>query len=176
MLLFTLSACSAPGVNSGDRRENINNMRQQVLSDLYELKPAVKSYVNSAPGYAVFSNFNVNVILASVGSGYGMVVNNNSGSKTYMKMAEVGVGFGMGVKDFRVVFVFDNRAVMARFIDIGLSVGVQADAAAKADDKGAAIAQEAVLDGIKVYQLTENGLALQATIKGTKFWRDNELN
>ena len=35
---------------------------------------------------------------------------------------------------------------------------------------------ELLLDGIRVYQLTESGLALQATIQGTKYWKDPELN
>lgn len=34
----------------------------------------------------------------------------------------------------------------------------------------------AVAPGLRVYQLTENGLALQATVHGTKFWRDAFVN
>jgi hypothetical protein len=33
-----------------------------------------------------------------------------------------------------------------------------------------------VAPGIKLYQLTQQGLALQATIQGTKFWKDDELS
>jgi len=55
-------------------------------------------------------------------------------------------------------------------------LGVNADAAAKASEKGAAVGGEATFDNITVYQLTESGLALQATVKGTKFWQDSELN
>jgi len=29
---------------------------------------------------------------------------------------------------------------------------------------------------VTIYQFTETGLALQATIKGTKFWLDDKLN
>jgi hypothetical protein len=32
------------------------------------------------------------------------------------------------------------------------------------------------MDGIKVYQLTESGIALQATVQGTKFYKDPNLN
>jgi hypothetical protein len=32
------------------------------------------------------------------------------------------------------------------------------------------------VDNIIIYQLTETGLALQATIKGTKYWQDGSLN
>ncbi len=33
-----------------------------------------------------------------------------------------------------------------------------------------------VAPGIRLYQITQMGLALQATIQGTKFWKDDELN
>lgn len=65
---------------------------------------------------------------------------------------------------------------MQGFVTHGWEVGGHADAAAKAGDKGGALAGEILLDGVTVYQLTENGLALQATVKGTKYWRDSELN
>ena len=61
-------------------------------------------------------------------------------------------------------------------MDFGVSVGGQADAAAKAGDLGAAVSGEAVLDNVTVYQLTQSGLALQATVKGTRYWRDEDLN
>ena len=33
-----------------------------------------------------------------------------------------------------------------------------------------------VAPGIRLYQMTEKGLALQATIQGTKYWQDDVLN
>lgn len=61
-------------------------------------------------------------------------------------------------------------------INSGWEFGGHADAAAKASDKGAAVGGEALLDGITIYQLTQSGLALQATVKGTKYWQDDELD
>jgi hypothetical protein len=29
---------------------------------------------------------------------------------------------------------------------------------------------------MEIYELTESGLALQATIQGTKYWKDKDLN
>ena len=53
----------------------------------------------------------------------------------------------------------------------------QADAAAKYDESGGAVgAAETVAPGVRLYKLTQNGLALQATIQGTKYWKDEELN
>jgi lipid-binding SYLF domain-containing protein len=93
-----------------------------------------------------------------------------------MKMGEVGLGLGLGLKDFRAVFIFHDQATMKRFVESGWEFGGHADAAAKASDMGAAVGGEALLDNITIYQLTESGLALQATIKGTKYWQDSALN
>lgn len=151
-------------------------MKEGVLQDLYAIKPSVKAQIAAAPGYAVFSNANISVIFASFSGGYGVVKNNHTGKHTYMNMGEVGVGLGAGVKDFRVVFVFHKEDSMQRFVEQGWAFGGQADAAAKAGDKGAAVGGEAMFDNVTVYQLTESGLALQATLKGTKYWKDAELN
>ena len=83
---------------------------------------------------------------------------------------------GIGAKDFRVVFVFHSDDSLKRFVDDGWAFGAQADAAAKADDKGGALGGEVTVDNITIYQLTETGLALQVTVKGTKYWKDGSLN
>ena len=176
LLLIILHGCSAPGATSGEQKATINSMHQQVLADIYKLNPSVRKKVNAASGYAVFSNVNINLIIVSAGTGYGVSINNATGKKTYMKMGEVGIGFGAGVKDFRALFIFKSKSVMNRFIESGWQVGAHADAAAKAGDKGGAIGGEALADGIIIYQLTETGLALQATVKGTKYWTDDSLN
>ena len=176
-LALSIGGCVTPEhKTSAQKRQAILVMKNEVLSDIYRLKPDVRSQISKAPGYAVFSNVNINIILASFGGGYGVVKNNRTGKQTFMKMGEVGLGFGAGVKDFRLVFIFHNTNTMKRFVDHGWAFGAQADAAAKASDKGAAVGGEVTVDNITIYQLTESGLALQATVKGTKYWKDNSLN
>ncbi|MFT6034138.1 MAG: lipid-binding SYLF domain-containing protein [Arenicella sp.] len=180
ILLFCIAAvtgCATTGNGSASEKRLIaDQMHEEVLNELYLLKPDVRSQIASASGYGVFNNVNVNLLIASFGGGYGVVKDNRGGGTTYMNMAEVGVGLGAGVKDFRAVFVFHNGNTLKSFVENGWTFGAQADAAAKASDKGAAVAGEAVVNGISIYQLTKSGLALQATVKGTKFWRDSEMN
>ncbi|MBB5210713.1 hypothetical protein [Microbulbifer hydrolyticus] len=173
--LLMIGGCAAPGQTRDEQRQNIRQTEREVLNALYQLKPDLRNDVARAPGYAVFSNVNVNLLLASASTGYGVAVS-KSGERTYMKMGEVGVGLGLGIKDFRALFVFDSPEVMERFVERGWSFGGHADAAAKAQDKGVAVGGEVVVDGMRVYQLTESGIALQATLKGTKYWKDSELN
>jgi len=175
--LSSIFGCATmSGSTPAQKRQSVMDMKNEVLTELFKLKPDTRSQVTSAPGYAVFSNVNVNIIFASFGGGYGLVKNNANGKITYMKMGEVGLGLGAGIKDFRAVFVFHNQSALKRFIKDGWAFGAQADAAAKANNKGGAIGVEAIVDKVTVYQLTKSGLALQATLKGTKYWHDDELN
>jgi len=176
-MVLVLSGCATTGATTaGQKRQAILSMKQEVLSDLYKAHPGARSKIAKAPGYAVFSNANINVVLASFSGGEGVVKNNATGKHTFMRMGEVGIGFGLGVKDFRVVFIFHDHDTMQNFITSGWEVGAHADAAAKAGKKGGAVGGEILLDGVSIYQLTESGLALQATVKGTKYWRTSELN
>ena len=177
LVVLVFNGCVTTGATTDDqKREAILKMKQEVLTDLYKVHPGARAKIASAPGYAVFSNANVNVVLASFSGGEGVVKNNATGKHIYMKMGEIGIGFGLGVKDFRAVFVFHDHETMQDFVTHGWEVGAHADAAAKAGEKGGAVGGEILLDGITIYQLTESGLALQATIKGTKYWKDTKLN
>ena len=177
VLSFTLVACASMGSGSkAEKQQGILKMKSDVLTQLFANKPDTRAQINSAPGYAVFSNANINLFLVSAGTGYGVVKNMGTRQHTYMNMAEGGVGVGLGAKDYRIVMVFHTADAMTHFINNGWSFGGNADAAAKAADKGASIEGEAYYGDVTVYTFTESGLALQATVKGTKFWKDNELN
>jgi len=160
-----------------NKRENIQKMRAEVLKQLHQEKPSTRSEIKNAVGYAVFSNIGVNVIFVSAGGGSGVVHNNRSGKDTYMKMGSAGVGIGWGVKDFRGIFVFHTPTALNRFIDFGWDFAGQADAAVKSGDKGVeGNVAGTVVNGVSLYQITQNGLALQATLQGTKYWVDKKLN
>jgi len=180
LILLTLSivsGCATSGSKPvSEKRASVLKMRQEVLTEFFEKKPAVRNQVATEPGYAVFSNANINLLIASFGAGYGVVHNNRTRQDTYMNMSEVGLGLGAGIKDFRVLFVFHSEDALNYFINKGWTLGAQADATAKASDKGGEVNAEAIFSNISVYQLTKAGLALQATVKGTKFWKNKKLN
>lgn len=161
----------------GDARAEIQTMRATTLERLYKVHPAARADVQKAAGYAVFSNVGINLILLSAAGGSGVAHDNRSGKDTYMKMVSGGFGIGLGVKDFRGVFVFSTTEKLNQFTNSGWEASAQADAAAKAGNKGGAAAGAiTVAPGVNLYQLTENGLALQATIQGTKYFKNDDLN
>lgn len=183
LVVGALAGCRAMDGASGDtaaeQKSTVQTEQAAALNELYAARPETREKVKNAAGYGYFSNVNVNVFLMSTENGYGVVHNNTTGKDTYMKMAGAGVGVGMGVKDYRVVFIFTDPNVMRRFVESGWDFGGQADAGAKVNDQGAAAGGAATVGsvaGMEIYQFTKNGVALQATVQGTKYWRDDKLN
>ncbi|MBI2813353.1 MAG: hypothetical protein HYX71_03630 [Opitutae bacterium] len=183
LLLLSALVGAAPAARAkgtpDQQRASIRQTRDDVLAELYKLKPEARAKIKQAAGYAVFSNVGVNLILASFAGGHGLVVEKGlvKDTETYMKMGSAGLGLGLGVKDFRAVFVFDSKDRLRDFVDKGWDFSGQADAAAKSNEKGGAVATAGnITEGVAVYQITKNGLALQATLQGTKYWKDKSLN
>jgi lipid-binding SYLF domain-containing protein len=159
------------------KKEKTRKMAVQTLQDLFKLQPSAQAAISKSAGYAVFNNMGANVLLLSTARGSGIAVQSKTKQETFMKMISAGAGLGMGVKDYRVIFVFDNDKAFSRFLNSGWSGSGQADAAAKAGKSGGAYSGAVQVEpGVWVYQITKNGLALQLTLQGTKYYKDNDLN
>lgn len=178
LLTTPLSSYALFGEDSpAEQRAELQDARSAALKKLYAEKPQAKSMLASAKGYAVFSSIGINVLLVSTERGGGILRDNRSGKDTYMKMFSAGGGIGMGVKDFSVIFVFHTEEALREFQTEGWDFAGKAEAGAESGDKGAGTEQAiTVVPGTTIYQLTDAGVALQATLQGTKFWADEDLN
>jgi len=167
----------APDPEKDKERTEVRKMAQDTLNRLYKAQPSAQAAVKKSAGYAVFSNTGVKILLAGSGKGQGVAVNSKTRKETFMRMLELQAGLGVGVKKFQVVFVFDNENAFNSFVNSGWEFGGQTTAAAKAGDKGADLTgATSVSEGVWMYQLTDKGLALEITGKGTKYSKDDDLN
>ena len=176
--MVSLTGALAAGKASPDeQREKIRKMAASTLTDLYKLQPGSEAAIRKSAGYAVFNNMGTNVLLLSTARGAGLAVNTKTRQDTFMKMISAGAGIGMGVKEYRAIFVFETEQAFAKFLDSGWAGSGQADAAAKSGKSGGAYSGAGmVAPGVWVYQITKKGLALQVTLQGTKYSKDTELN
>jgi lipid-binding SYLF domain-containing protein len=159
------------------KQAEVRKTVNETLNRLYKLQPTSKTAIEKAAGYAVFSNFGMKIFVAGSGSGKGMAVNNASKKETFMKMIELQAGLGFGVKKFRLVWVFQTEAALNGFINSGWELGSQATASAQYDAKGGGVAGAvAISKDVWLYQLTDDGLAAELTAKGTKYYKDDDLN
>ena len=150
VIMTGLAGCGPRGnMTIAERQQVIIDMEKETLARLYREAPETKDKIKNAVGYGTFSNANVNLILVSAGGGYGSVVDNSTGKRTYMKMALGGVGIGLGAKDYRVVMIFRDKTTLAKFLDSGWDFGAHADAAAKAGETGGELSGEGdIISGI----------------------------
>ena len=175
--LFSGASVWAKETTKVQKQAEVRKTANETLNRLYKLQPASKAAIEKAEGYAVFSNFGMKILVAGSGSGKGIAVNNTSKKETFMKMIEIQAGLGFGVKKFRLVWVFQTEAALNGFINSGWELGSQATAAAQYDAKGAGLAGAvAISKDVWLYQLTDDGLALELTAKGTKYYKDDDLN
>jgi lipid-binding SYLF domain-containing protein len=178
---MVLTLVCALAANASDdkakQQKQIQTATQDTLQRLYKAEPKTKAVIRHAYGYAVFSDLGVKILFDGTGNGKGVAVNNRTKHQTYMKMIELQAGLGVGVDKFRVVFVFDNQTAFDSFVNSGWEFGGQSTVAAKAGDKGGAMAGAvAVSDGVWMYQLPDTGLAVDISATGTKYYKDDDLN
>jgi lipid-binding SYLF domain-containing protein len=160
-----------------EERAEIRETSAKVLERLYEIEPGAREAIAEAAGYAVFSNFGTKILVVGGGAGKGLAVDRKTGAATFMKMVELQTGLGFGVKKFQLVWVFATKSALDGFVDSGWEFGGQVTAAAQYEGEGAATQGAlSVSPGVWLYQLTEDGLALELTVKGTKYYRDDDLN
>ena len=171
------SGAAVQAASKEAQRAEVRKVAGQTLQRLYSLQPAAKGVIDKSAGYATFSNFGMKILVAGGGKGEGVAVNNKTKQETFMKMVEVQAGLGLGIKKFRLVWVFETQSAFDNFVNSGWELGGQATAAAQMSGQGAwAAGAMSVSPGIWLYQLTDNGLALELTAKGTKYYKDGALN
>lgn len=175
-LLFATGVASA-APDAEEQRKDIRFASKETLTNLYKVQPSARKVVESAAGYAVFSNFGMKILFAGGGTGHGIAVDQLTKKETFMKMVEVQAGLGMGIKKFKAVFVFQRKEALEAFIKSGWEATAQTTMAAIDGDKGLALQGAiSVSPGVWVYQITDQGLVLDATLKGTKYYKNDELN
>jgi lipid-binding SYLF domain-containing protein len=173
---------------SDEKRKKIDAVAEETMAKLFEVNPEAKDLYDTAYGWAVFDSRQTK-LLVSGGGGVGVAVEPTAGKRTYMRTASIGVGIGLGIQFYQVVFLFETAEVMRNFVENGWEVGGGANAVA--GDEGTnlhvtatdtdqiaagANASAGYADGIAVFQFTEKGYMLQADISGTKYWKDKKLN
>jgi len=180
VLFASFLACSgAPPSKSqvDQQRTMIRDMADQTLAQLYKQYPAARAAVETAAGYAVFSDFGMKFLFLGGAGGHGEAVDDATKKVTYMKMVELQPGFGFGAQNFRIVFIFATPQAFNQFVTSGWEFGANAMAAAKTSTQGAGAQMGAtVAPGVTMYQLSEQGAIVGISITGAKYYKNDQLN
>ena len=169
--LLVVSASTAWADKKSEKRKNIDEVAQEVMSELFEASSDAKDLSKKSYGHAVFSNLKVAVGISG-GGGSGVAVT-KSGDRTYMKMGTAGVGLGLGGQSYQVVFLFDTEKALKLFIEKGWHADATASAVVWNNGKNA---DATFNQGLAVFQVTNKGLMAAVDISGTKYWKSKKLN
>ena len=152
-------------------------MSNEVLQRLYKAQPSSRKAIADSKGYATFSSGIRPSALSVVDSARAWPVAKPSGKQTYMRYVEGSAGFGLGIKKYDLIFVFLTDKARSDFVDKGWEYSGQATAAAKKGSSGKALeGAVSVSPGVWLYQNTSSGLVAEVGIKGTKYYKDKNLN
>jgi len=175
--LFVTGCASPRGKSIAQKRDYVEHMRETTLQLAEAKEPAVAARAKNAAGYGVFSNIGFALIFGGGGNGYGVVVDNKTGEKTYMRMLRASGGLGIGVKEFKVIVTFHDRETLDKFVSKGWEFGGEASAAATTGEKGGeARTVGSMSHGIDVYEMTDRGVYIRAALQATKVYPDKKLN
>jgi lipid-binding SYLF domain-containing protein len=176
IILPTISALSAEeswkSLKRESKRMKIDETAQEALNTLFASNPKAENLYQMSYGWAVFDNLKL-AFGFSGGGGNGVAKARESGEKAYMQMGTAGIGVGLGINKYQVVFLFQDSRTFQNFVENGW----QADATASAvAGQTGAEAKTDFSNGIAVYQITDKGLMALADIAGTKYWKNKKLN
>ena len=141
-----------------EQRRQVDQLSAKVLEKLYETYPHAQRVIEECYAYATLSNSDVEVLFVGSSHGRGLAYNNQTGEKVYMRMEELSAGLGLGAKEYNLIFLINTRDAWENFI------------------AGTIEGAEYVAPGVWVFQMTTKGLEVEATLKGTKIYKDKKLN
>jgi lipid-binding SYLF domain-containing protein len=172
-----LAAGTAQAASPDEQRAEIRSNAMNTLNQLYAAQPSARQAVQKAAGYAVFSEIDTKILFAGGGGGKGIVVDTISDQETFMLMATLQAGYGMGVSKIHLVWVFQNEADVKNFIANGYMLGADVNLQVNPGTNGGVYdGAVQVQPGVWLYQLSDAGLALDLTVEGTKYFKDPDLN
>ncbi|HAK72577.1 MAG TPA: hypothetical protein DCP36_01515 [Sporomusaceae bacterium] len=177
LLMMSMMAAVVSAASVEEKRQAIRNTTNETLNEIYNVQPKARDVVANAAGYAAFSITDVKLGFLGGGGGKGMAVNNSTGQESFMKTGAVQIGLGLGVKKYKVLFVFKTEKALADFADSGWELGGQATIAATDSVNGDSL-EGAVSVGPDtwMYQLTDKGLEASLTVRGIHYFKDKDLN
>lgn len=177
LCMFTMTTAFAARNSVVEQRWEVEQLSAKTLEKLYKRYPDAKQVIDSCYAYATLSNSGVKILLIGSSRGRGLAVNNRTGEKVYLRMKELSAGLGLGAKEYNLIFLLNTRDAWENFIAGKTRFAASAEASANDGVTGGSIeGAEYVAPGVWVFQMTTKGLALEATLKGTKIYKDKKLN
>jgi lipid-binding SYLF domain-containing protein len=174
--LLAFAGAPAFAADKAAEQAEVRKATQSALDKFYKAQPNLKTEVDAAPGYAVFTTYGLTFVVGGTGGG-GLAHDKKTGHDTFMKMAQASAGLQAGVAQNDLLIVFKSQKALDNFVNKGWEFGGTGAASAGVANKsaGGGAGQQEISEA-KTYSLTKNGLEIGAALAGTKFWKEKGMN
>ena len=154
------------------QKSELSARADTALQKLFKEEPDSKKLYDKSAGYAHFAVTKAGFFVSGSG-GSGVAVDKATKKTTYMKMGSAGAGLTFGADVFDMIFLFETKDRLEKFVEGGWDSAASAKATVGAKGAGA---ESDFFEGQKIYTLSDKGLMASADVSGTKFWADKDLN
>jgi lipid-binding SYLF domain-containing protein len=161
--LGLLLGCSSTPEGGGPTAAELETMAEKAVTTLLETQPRLQETVDKAVGYVVLDMQVVKIPMIGTGVGYGVVIDKQSNTRSYIEVARFEVGGGYGAQRFKVIILFDDGELLSRVAsgtwhyDAGAEVAAgsaSADGGTKTSGKG-----------YQAFKLADSGAVATVTVR-----------
>ena len=161
--VLLLAACSSiPVEDRPGRRADVDAMAAATIEELVAADAAVQAELDAAVGYMAARVSSVSAPLVGGGTGLGVVVDNLNRTRTYLDIRRFDLSAGVGAQSYRVLLIFNDKAVMEAFRTGRWQRSAGAEAVAGGVG-GSSVAGQA--DGFSYHLLSEGGVVAGVNLR-----------
>ncbi len=170
-VLFTASCSSTyRSMSVEEKRAFLEDVEEETLAELVEKLPESQADIDRAVGYAIFAIRVAKVPMVGAGDGIGVVFDAETGERTYLKVGRLDVGGGLGAREYRLVVLFFEQALLQKLARGRLELGAGAEASAKDRDIGTGAGGAGSRNDKRVlYQLSDAGASATFTVRAVRY-------
>jgi len=167
-----LGACtSIPVEQREDRRAEINRDAEDTIALLMEKDPEFAQALEESAGYLTSRISSATVAVVGGAHGIGVLVNKNTGERTYLNFKRTDLGAGLGLKKFRFLVLAEDAEALENIPSERYLSGLAADISAGEMSKRGGYNSA----GYRVFTISESGASVAATAHLTKVSVNSDL-
>jgi lipid-binding SYLF domain-containing protein len=174
LVLFALQACtSIPIEQRADKRSQLDQEAQETIARMIEQDPGIEQELDEAAGYFVSRISAANVAVIGGGQGIGVLVDNQSGDRTYLNVKRFDLGAGLGVRYYRVLMLIETREKLEEIRTGTTFRAATTDIAAGKAGSASVVSTQG--EGVSVHFLAESGGSIAVSARAIRLTVNRDL-
>lgn len=117
LALTLLNGCATLSADEQqEKRNELNAMGDSTIATLLETRPEARELLEQCIGYAVIKMKVTKIPIFGAGGGFGVVRDERTGTRSYIKVSRFEVGGGLGAQKYKVIIFFSDEKLLTRAI------------------------------------------------------------